>query len=431
LLEYEAAVEQARVVATAVEDGDEDAALAALETSAWRALDAGRHRTFAGGAALAGGGGIAGGLQTEVDGGVNNEEQSMDSIEDSEEVPLFLRRFDAGWVYCQMATVGVSLLERRREHRAAADRLQQLLGGACCPSRRGLWWERLSMNLDHLGRREDALEVAEAALADTSLGPAALLALRRRVLRLGRPPLRWRRPVWAAAAEWEPRELKIEGRPIGPCPVGVKSRFYAPDGEQCSVEELALRHYASSEGGKWRGEHSEGGAWSCMFALLMWPALFAPVPDVFRGPFQAAPLDMGTDGFYPARREALEACLAEVAAGGAPELLRRRWEAHAGNICRGVRWDRRTLNDLQEVARCVGGTALAAVCRLLAADCYGSGGMPDLLLWRPEPGDAKVVEVKGPRDRLSDSQRAWMAAMQAAGLEVEVLRVVEPAVNRG
>jgi Fanconi-associated nuclease 1 len=47
--------------------------------------------------------------------------------------------------------------------------------------------------------------------------------------------------------------------------------------------------------------------------------------------------------------------------------------------------------------------------------------MPDLLLWKPESRTAKLSEVKGPRDRLSEQQRAWAAALAAGGLHVEVL----------
>lgn len=46
--------------------------------------------------------------------------------------------------------------------------------------------------------------------------------------------------------------------------------------------------------------------------------------------------------------------------------------------------------------------------------------MPDLLLWRPQDCSAKLSEVKGPRDRLSEQQRAWAAALAAGGLDVEV-----------
>jgi Fanconi-associated nuclease 1 len=37
-----------------------------------------------------------------------------------------------------------------------------------------------------------------------------------------------------------------------------------------------------------------------------------------------------------------------------------------------------------------------------------------------------MVEVKGPTDRLSDQQRAWIACMSLAGLQVEVCKVSEP-----
>jgi hypothetical protein len=33
--------------------------------------------------------------------------------------------------------------------------------------------------------------------------------------------------------------------------------------------------------------------------------------------------------------------------------------------------------------------------------------------------------VKGPRDRLSDAQRAWLFALEDAGVDCEVLQLVE------
>lgn len=69
--------------------------------------------------------------------------------------------------------------------------------------------------------------------------------------------------------------------------------------------------------------------------------------------------------------------------------------------------------------------ATAATCPLGSPPA--AGGMPDLLLWRSAQRDAKLAEVKGPRDRLSMQQTAWMAALEGAGLCAEVLKVVEPA----
>ena len=405
-LRYEIALQQAEILTTALEEGDLVAAEAAV-APAWAALDAGQHK------------------EQQHQHSANNSASTSNISNQQHSNPFFLRRYDAAWVYCMMATAGVSILERQKRYRDAADRLQQLLGGNCCPSRRGTWWLRLSTDLEHLGRPNDALEIGEAALADDSLRPGDRLALQRRVLRLGKPPRRWKKPSWAAAAQREPREVRITGRPLSN-QTGVKSKFYGFDGEQCSVEELALQYYATTTAGEFTGAHTEGGIWATLFGLLLWSQLFSlPVPDAFRTPFQTAPLDFDSDGFYTARMPEIEAQLSLIADGAAPALIASIWEEHLGTLCRGVNWERWSLEDLQIIARCVGGPGLAAVCRLLAQD-LGQGGMPDLLLWHPERNEVKLVEVKGPRDRLSDQQRAWIAALEDAGLAVEVLKVVEP-----
>lgn len=395
--DYERAWEQAEQLTIALENDDRSGAEAAVQP-AWQALDANKHK----------------------------------ELENSKHgAPLFLLRYNAAWVYCLMATAGVSLLERQKRFKEAVERLQQLLGGCCCRSRRGHWWLRLSTNLEHLSRSGDALEIAETALADESLSPGDRLSLQRRVLRLGKPPRRWKRPSWAAAAQRETREKRIEGRPLNSI-VGLKSRFYGFNDEQCSVEELALQYYGTEEGGGWpRGVHTEGGVWATLFGLLLWPALFdVAVEDAFRTPFQTAPLDLDSDVFYASRLEVIEKTLADVAGGAASALMAGIWNEHHGAMCRGVNWERWSLVELQEIAECVGGPGLAAVCRLLAQD-HGAwqGGMPDLLLWHPTKVAAKLVEVKGPRDRLSDQQRAWISALEDAGLDVEILKVVEPNSN--
>ena len=68
-------------------------------------------------------------------------------------------------------------------------------------------------------------------------------------------------------------------------------------------------------------------------------------------------------------------------------------------------------------------TVIRSTCQAFA--CV-AGGMPDLLLWNVQTCRAKLSEVKGPRDRLSDQQRAWINALIDAEVDVEVLKVVEP-----
>lgn len=56
-----------------------------------------------------------------------------------------------------------------------------------------------------------------------------------------------------------------------------------------------------------------------MFTLfrLVLSSAAADVPDVFRSPFQVAPLDLDSDAFYPTRREQLDKRLTQIADGQA------------------------------------------------------------------------------------------------------------------
>ena len=111
----------------------------------------------------------------------------------------------------------------------------------------------------------------------------------------------------------------------------------------------------------------------------------------------------------------------------AEEFLIKSWETHIGTACRGVNWDCHPLDELHAIVTCVGGICLASLCKLLAQDYRSwSSGMPDLLLWRfhgEYSGEAKLVEVKGPRDRLSEQQRAWLLLLLDYGFTIEVCKV--------
>lgn len=61
---------------------------------------------------------------------------------------------------------------------------------------------------------------------------------------------------------------------------------------------------------------------------------------------------------------------------------------------------------------------MSACCAHALLHASGAGGLPDLLLWRPADKSAKVVEVKGPRDRLSHQQRFWLAHMAHNTMQV-------------
>ncbi|OMO71084.1 putative Zinc finger, Rad18-type [Corchorus capsularis] len=337
----------------------------------------------------------------------------------------FLSCFSSSWVYSKVVLLGISFLEHEHRYNDAIHLLRQLLNCFTSDKRRGYWTVRLSIDLEHMGYPNESLSVAEAGLLDPWVRAGSRMALQRRVLRLGKPPRRWKTPAFPESIKRKIPEVHIQGRPLN-CEAGRKSRFYGEDGEQCGVEQLALQYYAA-EGGGWQGVHTESGIWLTIFGLIMWNILFSDVPNVFRTRFQTAPLDLETDHFYLARKSLIESHLQKVHDGLAEEILITSWELHLGTACRGVNWDRHSLSDLRAAVSCIGGPCLSSLCRHLAQDYRSwSSGMPDLLLWRfhgDYKGEAKLVEVKGPRDQLSEQQRAWLLLLMDCGFNAEVCKV--------
>ncbi|PIN11641.1 Phosphodiesterase I [Handroanthus impetiginosus] len=337
----------------------------------------------------------------------------------------FLSYFSASWVYSKVVLLGVSFLEREKRYIEAINLLRQLLKTFISDGRRGYWTLRLSVDLEHLGRVDESLQVAEDGLLDPWVRAGSRVALQRRVLRLGFGGSATFHASYSKSVKRKIFEVHVQGRPLNN-KAGMKSIFYGEDGEQCGVEQLALQYYAG-EGGGWKGVHTESGIWLTIFGILMWDVIFADVPNVFRTKFQTAPLDLETDSFYEVRKSIIEALLDKIQNGMAEEILITAWESHVGTACRGVNWERHSLPDLRAAVKCIGGPCLASICRHLAQDYRSwSSGMPDLLLWRLHNcyrGEAKLVEVKGPRDRLSEQQRAWLLVLMDCGFDVEVCKV--------
>ncbi|KAL2242511.1 fanconi-associated nuclease 1 homolog isoform X2 [Sesamum indicum] len=342
----------------------------------------------------------------------------------------FFSYYSASWVYSKVVLLGVSFFEREKRYIDAINLLRQLLDAFIFDGRRGYWTLRLSVDLEHVGRLDESLQVAEDGLLDPWVRAGSRVALQRRVLRLGKPPRRWKIPSYSESVKRNIFEVHVQGRPLN-CKAGMKSIFYGEDGEQCGVEQLAL-HYYAGEGGGWQGVHAESGIWLTIFGVLMWDIIFADIPNVFRTKFQTAPLDLETDSFYEVRKGLIEELLDKIQDGMAEEILITSWESHVGTACRGVNWEKHSLADLRAAVKCIGGHCLASICRHLAQDYRSwSSGMPDLLLWRLHDcyrGEAKLVEVKGPRDRLSEQQRAWLLVLMDCGFNVEVCKVTPPPV---
>ncbi|KAL1744333.1 VRR-NUC domain-containing protein [Schizophyllum fasciatum] len=205
-----------------------------------------------------------------------------------------------------------------------------------------------------------------------------------------------------------------------------KSVWKGREDQQVNVETVALQHYETLG---YKGFHAETRILTTLFALLFWDVLFARVPGVFVTEFQTAPLDLAGDTFYDARKELIEKRLAEVAAGEAKAILQRndKFYRESRTFCIGVSWSNCSAQDLEEIVECMGGHALRHICLLFCQDYGGRcGGVPDLIVWKMTGDErCKFVEVKGPGDRASDSQKLWFDSLLRAKLPVDLCHVVD------
>lgn len=179
-----------------------------------------------------------------------------------------------------------------------------------------------------------------------------------------------------------------------------------------------------------------GSAFCSLFILLFWDIIFdCTIPYVFQTPYQDAPLDLTTEMFYISRKSAIDARLnliyfstrsIEGPSRQSPviRLLEEHYYKWHGRSARGMDWSRWKYDDLKDIAVCLGGPVLALLCERFATDFrFTHSGLPDLLLWDPATQAAKLVEVKGPGDSLSEKQIIWIDALARRGCNIVTLYV--------
>ncbi|VDK36308.1 unnamed protein product [Taenia asiatica] len=204
------------------------------------------------------------------------------------------------------------------------------------------------------------------------------------------------------------------------------------------VENWALQHYLHNEKFE-KGLHAESRICTTLFVLLFYDLLYGvDRADVFYSMLQTAPLDLFTGDFYISHRELVESRLEMISsakrslqtpgtelivADPISQLLTDTWTKHKDERCIGVNWNLFPDGESDVVASDES-VVLASICRLLISD-YANwcSGLPDLTVWSPSSGKAKLVEVKGPSDQLSSQQVVWMDSLLSFGADVEICSV--------
>ncbi|MCO7613345.1 VRR-NUC domain-containing protein [Pseudomonas chlororaphis] len=161
-----------------------------------------------------------------------------------------------------------------------------------------------------------------------------------------------------------------------------------------------------------------------LFGLLCWPAIFAPLPGAFFHPFQRGPVDLLSEDFHPRRSELFQACLEELEDGRYRDSIRQRFVAKWGLQSPFVFWGALSQELLELALDCLPAEHLKHWFQRLLLDIRANrAGMPDLIQFWPEEKRYRMIEVKGPGDRLQDNQLRWLDFCQEHQMPVEVCYV--------
>lgn len=187
------------------------------------------------------------------------------------------------------------------------------------------------------------------------------------------------------------------------------------------VEEAVRQHLAQAGG---QVHYVENTLFNSLFGLLCWEAIFAPVPGAFFHPFQAAPQDLHDSDFQHRRSADFARCLGRLEDGSHQQAILDCYAAKRGLQSPFVFWGMLSEALLQQALACLPGEHLKqCFLRLLQDIRNNRTGMPDLIQFWPEQGRYRMVEVKGPGDRLQDNQLRWLEFCRAHGLPVAVCHV--------
>lgn len=206
----------------------------------------------------------------------------------------------------------------------------------------------------------------------------------------------------------------------------MRSVWRGLDKAPCHVEQLCLQHYALQN---FKGHHDEGKLLTMICVLAMWDIIFMDgIAGSFETPYQSAPLDLGSDSFPIVRSREIRERLDHIERTGGLDLIAQADDKERENRtwAVGCRWELFSREDVLEVAECLGGQSISVICQMLVEEWeHCSGGMPDLVIWRIEDKTVRFVEVKGPGDRLSETQKVWIDVLLRAGIDVQLGLVVE------
>jgi len=218
------------------------------------------------------------------------------------------------------------------------------------------------------------------------------------------------------------RKLKIECEPkLLPAIPEFEIVFEGMAGGTPRVEYHVRDHLARALTDPSTVRYVENGLITALFGLLCWPAIFAPVRGAFFHHFHVGPVDLESGHFYRRRREEFDECLSHLESGGYEKVIWNVFKEKWGMQSPFVRWHHLDKTLLQWALTCFPAAHLRLWFEWILRDVKENrAGFPDLVQFWPEERRYRLVEVKGPGDRLQDNQRRLLEYCVSHEIPVEV-----------
>lgn len=160
-----------------------------------------------------------------------------------------------------------------------------------------------------------------------------------------------------------------------------------------------------------------------LFGLWLWPEMFRSIEGAFANPFQAAPLDMYQENFV-ANRPDIEKLWALLESDEYHHLIRTTWREKQGIANHLVNWNFLSSDLLDMALHTVPSQHLKLFFERMLFDIKNNrSGLPDLIQFFPEEKTYRLIEVKGPGDRIQDNQLRWLEYFARHHIPAEVYYV--------
>ncbi len=173
-----------------------------------------------------------------------------------------------------------------------------------------------------------------------------------------------------------------------------------------AVEHYARERLIAEAAGDVIVRYVENSLVTSLFGLLCWRAVFEPLPGAFFHDYQSAPADLASSRFYERRRDRFAECFAQLETGEYVETIWRCYAAKAGMQSPFVAWRTLSKRLLELALGCFPAAHLRLWFEWIVADVRTNcAGFPDLVQFWPRERRYRLIEVKGPGDRLQDNQR--------------------------